>query len=127
MREPAVVTQVRLVVMRSATGLSQVSTGAMRPAMRVMREARVASPEETPVTSIPAGAMGISGSTSRRPKRVLHAGTGGTRVSEGPARIPVLASQEPSGMIPQRPAAVSDDGWMLEGCPDRGPRLAQAT
>jgi hypothetical protein len=47
-------------------------------------------------------------------------------VSEGDVRDVHLAASRDGGASFGPPHPVSDDGWKLDGCPDRGPRLAQA-
>jgi len=47
-------------------------------------------------------------------------------VGEGDVRDIQLAASDDGGASFDKPRPVSADGWKLEGCPDRGPRLAQA-
>jgi len=76
--------------------------------------------------------LAVDGKTCECCGTALLAGRGGEvwlayrDVSEGDVRDIHLAASRDGGASFGPPHPVSDDGWKLAGCPDRGPRLAQA-
>ena len=76
--------------------------------------------------------LAVDGKTCECCGTSLLAGHGGEvwlayrDVSEGDVRDIHLAASREGGVTFEPPRPVSDDGWKLKGCPDRGPRLTQA-
>lgn len=76
--------------------------------------------------------LAVDGKTCECCGTALLAGRGGEvwlayrDVDEGDVRDIYLAASRDGGASFGPPRPVSGDGWKLQGCPDRGPRLAQA-